>query len=158
MQALATNLLESRKTVVFLDLQSARASLVSVTNGGAHDGSWIHPRLAVDLGRWLMPALAVFLDGWILESLQLSSCETLTSSQSTLSGPVIFRLPPPPVVMETCPSGCLDEGPPHFYILRIPSQPGAPEDGDTYRGGRTKDFDARMLKHRLTYGDGLTEK
>ena len=78
----------------------------------------------------------------------------VVSQQLAIAGPVIFRLPPPPIVMETCPSGCMDDGPAHFYILRIPSQPGAPEDGDTYRGGRTKDFDARMLKHRNTYGDG----
>jgi len=76
------------------------------------------------------------------------------SVESTQPAPLIFHLPPPPIIMESCPTGCLDDGPPHFYILRIPSQPGAPEDGDTYRGGRTKDFDARMLKHHAKYGEG----
>jgi hypothetical protein len=82
------------------------------------------------------------------------SVESTTSQPALAPAPSIFHLPPPPIVMETCPSGCLDDGPAHFYILRIPSQPGAPEDGDTYRGGRTKDFDARMLKHHAKYGEG----
>jgi len=76
------------------------------------------------------------------------------SVESTQPAPSIFHLPPPPIVMESCPTGCLDDGPAHFYILRIPNQPGAPEGGDTYRGGRTKDFDARMLKHHAKYGKG----
>jgi hypothetical protein len=30
-------------------------------------GTWIHPRLAVDLARWISPAFAVWMDGWFLE-------------------------------------------------------------------------------------------
>jgi len=68
------------------------------------------------------------------------------SVESTQPAPSIFHMPPPPIVMESCPTGCLDGGPPHFYILHIPSQSGLQEgeDGDIYRGGRTKDFDARL--------------
>ena len=29
-------------------------------------GTWIHPRLAVDLARWISPEFAVWMDGWIL--------------------------------------------------------------------------------------------
>ena len=83
-----------------------------------------------------------------------AACGEAVQQADIVSQLVIFHLPPPPIIMESCPTGCLDDGPPHFYILRIPSQPGAPEDGDTYRGGRTKDFDARMLKHHAKYGEG----
>jgi hypothetical protein len=33
-------------------------------------GTWIHPRLAIDLARWISPAFAVWMDGWFLESMQ----------------------------------------------------------------------------------------
>ena len=43
----------------------------TVTTGPNHArGTWIHPRLAVDLARWISPAFAVWMDGWFLESLQ----------------------------------------------------------------------------------------
>jgi len=31
-------------------------------------GTWVHPRIAVDLARWLHPEFAVMMDGWFLES------------------------------------------------------------------------------------------
>ena len=38
--------------------------------GAAHlQGTWVHPRLAVDLARWISPAFAVWMDGWFLETL-----------------------------------------------------------------------------------------
>lgn len=33
-------------------------------------GTWVHPRLAVDLARWISPEFAVWMDGWILEELE----------------------------------------------------------------------------------------
>lgn len=33
-------------------------------------GTWIHPRLAVDLARWISPAFAVWMDGWFLDVVQ----------------------------------------------------------------------------------------
>jgi hypothetical protein len=48
--------------------------ILSTTTGPNHlRGTWIHPRLAVDLARWLSPAFAVWMDGWFLESIQQSS-------------------------------------------------------------------------------------
>ena len=42
----------------------------SVTTGpNDQRGTWVHPRLAVDLARWISPAFAVWMDGWFLESL-----------------------------------------------------------------------------------------
>lgn len=45
--------------------------LVVSIKGGTPDlqGTWVHPRLAVDLARWLSPQFAVWMDGWFLESL-----------------------------------------------------------------------------------------
>jgi hypothetical protein len=47
------------------------AQLIISTKGGpAHlQGTWIHPRLAVDLARWISPAFAVWMDGWFLDAL-----------------------------------------------------------------------------------------
>jgi hypothetical protein len=47
-------------------------ALIHTIQGGtpALQGTWIHPRLAVDLARWISPAFAVWMDGWFLESLQ----------------------------------------------------------------------------------------
>ena len=46
------------------------AQLIISTKGGpAHlQGTWIHPRLAVDLARWISPAFAVWMDGWFLDA------------------------------------------------------------------------------------------
>lgn len=45
--------------------------LINVIQGGSPElqGTWIHPRLAVDLARWISPSFAVWMDGWFLESL-----------------------------------------------------------------------------------------
>jgi hypothetical protein len=46
--------------------------LVVTSKGGRPElqGTWIHPRLAVDLARWISPQFAVWMDGWFLESIQ----------------------------------------------------------------------------------------
>ena len=44
--------------------------VLTTTSGPNHlRGTWIHPRLAVDLARWLSPQFAVWMDGWFLESI-----------------------------------------------------------------------------------------
>ncbi len=46
--------------------------LIHTIQGGTPElqGTWVHPRLAVDLARWISPAFAVWMDGWFLESAQ----------------------------------------------------------------------------------------
>ena len=60
-------------------LQALAASLgipadqlvITTTSGPNHlRGTWVHPRLAVDLARWLSPQFAVWMDGWFLEQLE----------------------------------------------------------------------------------------
>lgn len=42
----------------------------SISTGPNHlRGTWVHPRIAVDLARWLHPEFAVWMDGWFLESI-----------------------------------------------------------------------------------------
>jgi hypothetical protein len=45
--------------------------LIQVIQGGPPhlQGTWIHPRLAIDLARWISPEFAVWMDGWFLEEL-----------------------------------------------------------------------------------------
>ena len=54
--------------------------IISTTNGPNHlRGTWIHPRLAVDLARWLSPAFAVWMDGWFLEQLHYNPATNVDS-------------------------------------------------------------------------------
>jgi hypothetical protein len=44
--------------------------VITATTGPNHlRGTWIHPRLAVDLSRWISPQFAVWMDGWFLDAL-----------------------------------------------------------------------------------------
>ena len=46
--------------------------LIQVIATGPNDsrGTYVHPRLAVDLARWINPEFAVWMDGWLLEELE----------------------------------------------------------------------------------------
>lgn len=50
---------------------TGQTGLIQSIWGGTPDlqGTWIHPRLAIDLARWISPAFAVWMDGWFLESI-----------------------------------------------------------------------------------------
>jgi KilA-N domain len=53
---------------------------VTIGNGPNHlRGTWVHPRLAVDLARWISPAFAVWMDGWFLEQFQPPASPTTTN-------------------------------------------------------------------------------
>jgi len=45
------------------------SSLCLSLKGGAHQGTWVHPQVAVDLARWISAEFAVWMDGWFLEAL-----------------------------------------------------------------------------------------
>ena len=64
----------------------------TIQGGPPHlQGTWIHPRLAVDLARWISPAFAVWMDGWFLESLTPRLAADPTSA-STLPMVTIARI------------------------------------------------------------------
>lgn len=46
------------------------SSLCISTKGGAYQGTWIHPRAAVDLTRWISADFAVWMDGFLLDVLE----------------------------------------------------------------------------------------
>jgi hypothetical protein len=37
------------------------------------EGTWIHPRVAIDFARWISAEFAVWMDGWFLEELSKAS-------------------------------------------------------------------------------------
>ena len=62
------------RTTEYLQALSGSAGIpadllvASIGTGPNHlRGTWIHPRIAVDLARWISPAFAVWMDGWFLE-------------------------------------------------------------------------------------------
>jgi len=60
----------------------------SITTGpNEFRGTWVHPRIAVDLARWLHPEFAVMMDGWFLES--------FTPKLSANPAPATATLPKP---------------------------------------------------------------
>jgi hypothetical protein len=50
-------------------LQPAQLVITTTTGPNHLRGTWIHPRLAVDLARWISPQFAVWMDGWFLDAL-----------------------------------------------------------------------------------------
>ena len=65
------------------ELQTDAETLVRVTNGKA---TYIHPQIAIDLGRWLCPEFAVQLDKWFIES-YLQKREAVVNSQTYVQKP-----------------------------------------------------------------------
>jgi len=67
------------------DVGIPTSALVVSIRGGRPElqGTWIHPRLAVDLARWISPAFAVWMDGWFLEQFQPSASPTTTNQPAT---------------------------------------------------------------------------
>jgi hypothetical protein len=68
-------------------------ALVESRQGGtpSMQGTWIHPRLAVDLARWISPAFAVWMDGWFLDTIAAAPHHHTTNR-------LPFRLPHAPLV------------------------------------------------------------
>jgi hypothetical protein len=66
--------LENARTAQYLQALSRSLGIprdlliLSITTGlNELRGTWVHPRIAVDLARWLHPEFAVWMDGWFLE-------------------------------------------------------------------------------------------
>ena len=62
----ATEYLEALSTETGIPVSKLCLSM----RGGAVQGTWVHPRVAVDLARWISAPFAVWMDGWFLESIQ----------------------------------------------------------------------------------------
>jgi hypothetical protein len=46
------------------------SNLCLVTKGGAYQGTWVHPQVAIDLARWISAPFAVWMDGWLLAKVE----------------------------------------------------------------------------------------
>jgi DNA-binding HxlR family transcriptional regulator len=71
-----SNYRQNERTADYLQALSNRLGIpaeqlvFTTTTGPNHlRGTWVHPRLAVDLARWLSPKFGVWMDGWFLEQL-----------------------------------------------------------------------------------------
>jgi hypothetical protein len=65
--------------------------VASIGNGPNHlRGTWIHPRLAVDLARWISPAFAVWMDVWFLE--QFTTPLPTTNHRQPTAPPTVARI------------------------------------------------------------------
>jgi len=59
--------------------------VITTTTGPNHlRGTWIHPRLAVDLARWISPQFAVWMDGWFLDGIATPQLPQPEPQQLTL--------------------------------------------------------------------------
>jgi hypothetical protein len=56
-----------------LGIPADRLVRTTTTGPNRFRGTWIHPRLAVDLARWISPQFAVWMDGWFLEELEANA-------------------------------------------------------------------------------------
>ena len=65
----ATAYLEALCTETGIPVSSLCLSL----KGGSHQGTWVHPQVAVDLARWISAPFAVWMDGWFLEEVKQRS-------------------------------------------------------------------------------------
>lgn len=103
-------------------------------------GTWVHPRLAVDLARWCSPLFAVWLDGWILDTL----------TQPPTRPPLEDRLYADQFVVRT--ELQLHEKVVHFIRKRYPNVMLVPGLGET---GTTSD--ARLANWRKGYQAGCPD-
>lgn len=76
--ALAENLSVTRKSV------TEQNQLVTVIQGGKEQGTWFHPKLAIDFARWLSPEFAVWCDAQI---------ESILSGKQIEAAPTYYVYP-----------------------------------------------------------------
>lgn len=75
----ASSYLETLSSVTGIPV-TGFGGLVQVRQGGAAQGTWIHPRVAIDLARWISPSFAVWMDGWFLDELEKRTAGTAGSA------------------------------------------------------------------------------
>lgn len=69
------------------------SDLVQVIGTGPNErrGTYVHPRLAVDLARWISPEFAVWMDGWFMDEVERQTA-TPTNPQPPISGTSVLNL------------------------------------------------------------------
>ncbi len=59
----------STRGAAYVSALASSLGAVKVVETSPATGTWVHPRLALDVARWLSPDFAVWLDGWVLDGL-----------------------------------------------------------------------------------------
>ena len=110
--------MENARTSQYLQALSTslgipRDLLIQSITTGANElrGTWVHPRLAIDLARWLHPEFAVWMDGWFLESFTERGIHPMVAANPT---PAPAPMPRKPEVWEVGGPGVNVPGAPAF--------------------------------------------
>ena len=53
--------------------------LIDKNIGGNHIGTWIHPKVAINLAQWLSPDFAVLVSNWIYDLMTKGKVEVIVS-------------------------------------------------------------------------------
>ena len=85
-----------------------------VMNGPNHlRGTWVHPRLAIDLARWISPQFAVWMDTWFIESFTTPPTPLPTPRRRRpITLPPVAAPPPAKGVLADCSQAVWDAAPP----------------------------------------------
>lgn len=125
--------------------------IVSVRRGGAPErqGTWVHPRLAVDLARWISPQFAVWMDGWFLESLQPAPRPTAKADAFEGNGRVDLALTLLHEAIRTIdPSGSFKPGNCDVWVRRLDP----PMQSKQLRDPSLGDAQLSMVRHLRSVG------
>ena len=74
-------------------LQPAQLVITTTTGPNHLRGTWIHPRIAVDLARWISPQFAVWMDGWFLDAVATPPCAPWASLSPISTKQIKLALP-----------------------------------------------------------------
>jgi hypothetical protein len=87
----ATSYIETLSSVTAIPV-TGFDGLVQTRQGGVDQGTWIHPRVAIDLARWISPEFAVWMDGWFLEELEKQAQPQPPAPQPSLAGTDVLQM------------------------------------------------------------------
>jgi hypothetical protein len=108
---LRSNRFASYRDALAKHLGSADAtSLVHVAEAGSRSGTWVHPRIAIDLARWLCPEFAVSMDAWFIDH--------LTKAQAPPPEPQQPSARPTPQPRSTHQMQLMNETDLHYRVVR----------------------------------------
>lgn len=68
--------------------RNCRIAVTSLYIAKPGEGTWIHPRVAVDFARWISPDFAVQMDAWVLEQLEKQRSSAQEVQVPALPSPV----------------------------------------------------------------------
>lgn len=119
------NYLRNIRTRVFLNELSAEtrisvSDLVQVRKGGSinDQGTYVHPRVAMNLAQWISPTFDVMVSGWVIDILTTGKAELACIGQNTTQVPTNAPLPPPPPPPPSLPAVISSP-----YAIVIPNRP-----------------------------------